>query len=78
MLLRRLSLLIPLLLPLASPCLAQTPESAKADYDLLQRWRFRGEPIPVPAGGLRWSDEGGACDGDQERRKLDREADLDG
>jgi Peptidase family M1 domain len=39
---------------------AQTPDAAKADYDLLQRWRFRTQPIAVPAGGLRWSDEGGS------------------
>jgi len=56
----RLSLPILLLLSLTPPCHAQTPESVKADYDLLQRWRFRGEPIVVPAGGIRWSDEGGA------------------
>lgn len=60
MLLRRFSLLIPLLLSLVPPSLAQTPESAKADYDLLQRWRFRSEAVVVPAGGIRWSDEGGA------------------
>lgn len=57
---RLLWFLLLLLLSLAPPCLAQTAESAKADYDLLQRWRFRSEAIAVPAGGIRWSDEGGA------------------
>src|SRR4051812_10651474 len=57
---RRLSLLILLLLSLTRPSLAETPDTAKADYDLLQRWRFRSEPIAVPAGGIRWSDEGGS------------------
>ena len=46
---------------LALPALAQTSGAdAKADYDLLQRWRFRSQPIAVPAGGVRWSDEGGS------------------
>ncbi|HEX4960605.1 MAG TPA: M1 family aminopeptidase [Thermoanaerobaculia bacterium] len=44
----------------ARPALAQTPDAAKADYDLLQRWRFRTESIAVPAGGIRFSDEGGS------------------
>src|SRR5947209_10739860 len=47
----------------ALPALAQPPDpsaAARADYDLLQRWRFRAEPIAVPAGGVRWSDEGGS------------------
>jgi hypothetical protein len=60
---RRIASLVPLLLCLAAPILAQSapaPEAAKADYDLLQRWRFRVEPIAVPAAGLRWSDEGGS------------------
>jgi len=60
MLPRRAALLIPLLLSLSLPSTAQSPGSVKADYDLLQRWRFRTEPIAVPAGGIRWSDEGGA------------------
>src|SRR6185369_16191513 len=49
-----------LLFLLSLPALAQTPDAAKADYDLLQRWRFRTQPIVVPAGGLRWRDEGGS------------------
>jgi peptidase M1-like protein len=40
------------------PALAQPPETLRADYDRLQRWRFRTEPIAVPAGGVRWSVEG--------------------
>jgi hypothetical protein len=59
MLRRSFCFLLPVLLSLASPCLAQTPESVKADYDLLQRWRFRSDPVAVPAEGIHWSDEGG-------------------
>lgn len=40
------------------PARAQTPEALRADYDLLQRWRFRTQPVEVPAGGVRWSVEG--------------------
>src|SRR6185295_6957833 len=40
------------------PVAAQTSESLRADYDHLQRWRFRTEPIAVPAGGVRWTVEG--------------------
>ncbi|HEX9940740.1 MAG TPA: M1 family aminopeptidase [Thermoanaerobaculia bacterium] len=46
------------LLALGSATLAQTPESLRDDYDRLQRWRFRAEPVAVPAGGVRWSVEG--------------------
>ncbi len=53
-----LSLLALLFLPHLA--FSQTPDAAKADYDLLQRWRFRTQPIAVPAGGLRWNDEGGS------------------
>ncbi|HEV2853660.1 MAG TPA: M1 family aminopeptidase [Thermoanaerobaculia bacterium] len=47
-----------LLLTLAVPATAQTPESLKGDYDRLQQWRFRADPIAVPAGGLSWTVEG--------------------
>lgn len=40
------------------PVAAQAPDSLHDDYDRLQRWRFRTEPIAVPAGGVRWSVEG--------------------
>jgi Peptidase family M1 domain len=43
---------------LAPALCAQTPEALRGDYDLLQRWRFRTEPVAVPAGGIRWSVEG--------------------
>jgi hypothetical protein len=43
---------------LAAAAHAQPPASLRADYDLLQRWRFRTEPAAVPAGGVRWSVEG--------------------
>ncbi|HEV8579109.1 MAG TPA: M1 family aminopeptidase [Thermoanaerobaculia bacterium] len=51
---------LPVLVLLASTYAAhaQTSEALRADYDLLQRWRFRAEPIAVPAGGVRWSVEG--------------------
>ena len=57
MLLKRAVLLaVPLLLVLPSASsLAQTPESLRADYDLLQQGRYRSAPIEVPSGGLRWS-----------------------
>ncbi len=53
----------PVLLPFlcflfATAAHPQTPESLRADYDLLQRWRHRIEPIAVPAGGVRWIVEG--------------------
>jgi len=48
-----------LLVLVASPSvLAQTPEALRDDYVRLQQWRFRADPIPVPAGGLRWTVEG--------------------
>ena len=37
---------------------AQTAETLRADYERLQQWRFRTDPIAVPAGGLRWTFEG--------------------
>jgi peptidase M1-like protein len=51
-----LSFLVLFVLSLPAP--AQTPETLRADYDLLLRWRYRAEPIAVPAGGVRWSVEG--------------------
>jgi hypothetical protein len=53
------TLLLPsVLLLLASAVHAQSPETLRADYDLLLRWRFRTESVAVPAGGVRWSVEG--------------------
>jgi hypothetical protein len=57
MLHRRAVLLLSLSI-LAVPALAQTPESLRDDYARLQSWRFRADPVPVPAGGLRWTVEG--------------------
>src|SRR5437763_14594575 len=47
-----------LLLTLALPAAAQTAQSLRDDYDRLQHWRFRTEPVAVPAGGLTWTVEG--------------------
>ncbi|HKI03333.1 MAG TPA: M1 family aminopeptidase [Thermoanaerobaculia bacterium] len=47
-----------LCLALAAPAIAQNPESLRDDYARLQQWRFRAEPIAVPAGGLKWTVEG--------------------
>ncbi|HEY2292719.1 MAG TPA: M1 family aminopeptidase [Thermoanaerobaculia bacterium] len=49
--------LLPLLL-LALPAAAQTAQSLHDDYDRLQQWRFRAQPVAVPAGGLTWTVEG--------------------
>ncbi|HSK75163.1 MAG TPA: M1 family aminopeptidase [Thermoanaerobaculia bacterium] len=43
------------LLSLAVPSFAQTPESLRDDYVSLLRWQYRAEPIAVPAGGLRFA-----------------------
>ncbi|HEV2845594.1 MAG TPA: M1 family aminopeptidase [Thermoanaerobaculia bacterium] len=43
------------LILLAVPSLAQSPETLRDDYKLLQGWRYRTAPIEVPAGGIRWS-----------------------
>ncbi len=43
------------LLCLALPALAQSPESIRDDYTRLQGWRFRAAPVEVPPGGARWS-----------------------
>lgn len=56
----RHSAVLPLLVLFAAASRAQPPETLRADYDLLQRWRFRTQPIAVPAGGLRWNVEGAA------------------
>src|SRR3954468_2509813 len=45
------TLLLPLLL-LTLPAAAQTAQSLRDDYDRLQQWRFRAQPVAVPAGGL--------------------------
>ncbi len=53
--------LLPLLLLLALPATAQTAQTAQSlrdDYDRLQQWRFRTQPVAVPAGGLTWTVEG--------------------
>jgi len=50
--------LLPLLLLLALPAAAQTAQSLRDDYDRLQQWRFRTQPVAVPAGGLTWTVEG--------------------
>lgn len=47
-----------LCLALTAPATARTPESLRDDYARLQQWRFRTDPIAVPAGGLRWTVEG--------------------
>lgn len=49
--------LLPLLL-LSLPAAAQTAQSLRDDYDRLQQWRFRSQPVAVPAGGLAWTVEG--------------------
>ncbi len=56
---RSILLLLSLLLLAAAPAIAQTPESLKDDYTRLQQWRFRAEPVAVPAGGVSWTVEGG-------------------
>jgi peptidase M1-like protein len=55
---KRRTLLLPFLLLLAATARAQAPQSLRDDYDRLQKWRFRVEPVSVPAGGLRWEIEG--------------------
>jgi hypothetical protein len=53
------ALLLPLFLfALALPAAAQTAQGLRDDYDRLQHWRFRAEPIAVPAGGISWTVEG--------------------
>jgi hypothetical protein len=46
------------LLLLALPAAAQTAQSLRDDYDRLQKWRFRTDPVAVPSGGLSWTVEG--------------------
>ena len=52
-----------LLLALALPAAAQTAPSLRDnlrdDYDRLQKWRFRTDPVAVPSSGLTWTVEGG-------------------
>ena len=40
---------------LVVPAFAQSPETLRDDYKLLQSWRYRTAPLEVPAGGIRWS-----------------------
>ncbi len=47
-----------LLLAFTLPAAAQTAQSLRDDYDRLQHWRFRTNPVAVPAGGLNWTVEG--------------------
>jgi hypothetical protein len=55
----RCAILLSLLfLALALPAAAQTAQSLRDDYDRLQHWRFRTDPIAVPAGGVTWTVEG--------------------
>jgi hypothetical protein len=56
--LQRAILLPLLLLTLALPAATQTAQSLREDYDRLQHWRFRTDPVAVPAGGLAWTVEG--------------------
>jgi len=42
------------LLLLAAPALA-APRATLEDYQKLQQWRYRAEPVAIPAGGIRWS-----------------------
>jgi len=54
---RRPALLILLIfvsLASSSP-LAAAPRATVDDYQILQQWRYRKEPVTVPADGLRWS-----------------------
>jgi hypothetical protein len=45
-----------LLLALLLPALAlAAPRATLDDYQKLQQWRYRSEPVTVPAEGLRWS-----------------------
>ena len=53
-----LPLLLLLVALVALPASAQTPQSLRDDYDRLQRWRFRSQPVAVPAAGIRWTVEG--------------------
>lgn len=40
------------------PLAAQDVPPAPEEYLQLQRWRYRAEPLTVPAGGIRWEVEG--------------------
>ena len=42
------------LLLLAAPALA-APHATLEDYRKLHQWRYRAEPVAVPAAGIRWS-----------------------
>ncbi len=47
-----------LALALALPAAAQTAQSLRDDYDRLQHWQYRRDPVNVPVGGIRWTVEG--------------------
>ena len=51
---RRPAVLILLILACPSLLLA-APRATVADYQTLQQWRYRKEPVNVPADGIRWS-----------------------
>ncbi len=34
------------------------PSDPPEEHRLLQQWRYRAQPVPVPAGGIRWEMEG--------------------
>jgi hypothetical protein len=51
---RRPALLILLILAFSLP-LSAAPRATVDDYQTLQQWRYRKEPLNVPADGLRWS-----------------------
>ncbi|MES1242953.1 MAG: M1 family aminopeptidase [Acidobacteriota bacterium] len=52
------ALLFVLLASLALPVLADDPPPPPEEYLQLNRWLYRTDAIPVPAGGLRWEKEG--------------------
>jgi len=45
---------IAILFLLAAPALA-APRATVEDHQKLQQWRYRAEPVAVPAAGIRWS-----------------------
>lgn len=52
---RRRFLVLGVLIALGVPVCAQSPETLRDDYKLLQARRYRTAPVEVPAGGIRWS-----------------------
>lgn len=57
MLFRRSALVLSLLLSTV-PLFAADPPPAPEEHRRLQQWRYRAQPVPVPAGGIRWEMEG--------------------